>query len=72
MADIAPQTVLGQIFASFIMVTGYAIIIVPTGIFSVELVGAKKQKITTQVCPECASEGHDKNAKYCKFCGSKL
>lgn len=71
--DIAPATVLGQTIASFIMVLGYGILAVPTGIVSVELsrVGIKK-KISTQSCPECSQEGHDIDAIYCKYCGGKL
>lgn len=71
--DIAPQTDLGQFIASFIMITGYAIIAVPTGIVSAEI--AKQDKVlamSTQVCPSCSQEGHDSDAEYCKFCGSKL
>ena len=69
--DIAPQTVLGQTLASLIMIIGYAIIAVPTGI-----VGAQLAKTTprtnTQSCPQCSLEGHDNDAKYCKYCGGKL
>ena len=72
--DIAPQTPLGQTLASVIMIMGYAIIAVPTGIVSVELSNAqsKAKKITTQACPDCSQEGHDADAVFCKFCGAKL
>jgi voltage-gated potassium channel len=71
--DIAPQTSLGQTLASFIMILGYGIIAVPTGIVSAEMVSQKnKEKITTQVCPNCLKEGHDIDAVHCKFCGSHL
>jgi voltage-gated potassium channel len=71
--DIAPQTALGQTLASFIMILGYGIIAVPTGIVSAEMVSQKhKEKITTQVCPNCLKEGHDVDAVHCKFCGSHL
>ena len=63
--DIAPQTVLGQFFASIIMILGYAIIDVPTGMISVEL--ARAEKMNTQSCPSCGKEGHDNNATFCKF-----
>ncbi len=69
--DIAPQTTFGQFVASVVMVMGYAIIAVPTGSVTVELASVSKG-VTTQVCPECWSEGHDKDADYCKFCGEKL
>lgn len=69
--DIAPQTVLGQTLASLIMIIGYAIIAVPTGIVGAEM--AKTNTNTnTQACPQCSLEGHADNAEYCKFCGSKL
>ena len=68
--DIAPQTVLGQFFASIIMILGYAIIAVPTGMISVEL--ALSEKMNTQSCPSCSAEGHENNAKHCKDCGAEL
>jgi voltage-gated potassium channel len=71
--DIAPQTALGQTLASFIMILGYGIIAVPTGIVSAEMVYQKnKEKITTQVCPHCLKEGHDVDAIHCKYCGGHL
>ena len=70
--DIAPQTFLGKVLASVVMIIGYGIIAVPTGIVTVELGMARKQAVTTQVCPECAAEGHDPDAKFCKYCSSKL
>lgn len=71
--DIAPQTDLGQFIASIVMLTGYAIIAVPTGIISAEIARQdKKHEPSTQVCPNCSQEGHDEDAEYCKFCGSKL
>lgn len=71
--DIAPQTVLGQAIASFIMIMGYGIIAVPTGIVSAEMVQQKsKEKISNQRCPHCLKEGHDTDALYCKFCGTVL
>jgi voltage-gated potassium channel len=71
--DIAPQTAMGQTLASVIMILGYGIIAVPTGIVSAEMVQIKsREKITTQVCPHCLKEGHDKDAEYCKYCGGIL
>jgi voltage-gated potassium channel len=69
--DISPQTDLGQILASVIMVMGYGIIAVPTGIVTVGLVRAD-QAITTEACPSCSREGHDPDAVYCKYCGDPL
>lgn len=72
--DISPQTGVGQFFASLVMVLGYAIIAVPTGIMTVELSKASKSKAkpTTQVCQECLREGHDHDARYCKYCGAEI
>ncbi len=70
--DIAPKTVLGQALASMIMILGYAIIAVPTGIVTVELTQAGKSAVTTNACPQCGAEGHDHDALYCKYCGSRL
>ena len=71
--DIAPQTVIGQTLASLIMIIGYAIIAVPTGIVGTELAkSTPKTKVNTQSCSECSLEGHDNDAEYCKYCGYKL
>jgi len=70
--DILPQTAIGKIIASFIMIIGYSIIAIPTGIFTVEFANAFKKNISTQVCLHCNSEGHDQDAKYCKYCGSNI
>lgn len=71
--DIAPQTTLGQTLASIIMIMGYGIIAVPTGIVSSEMISLKRrERLTTQVCPHCLKEGHDIDAVYCKFCGGEI
>jgi voltage-gated potassium channel len=70
--DVSPQTGIGQTIASFIMILGYSIIAVPTGIVSVEMAQAYKVSVSTQACPQCSHEGHDEDAKYCKDCGAKL
>ncbi|WP_417387784.1 ion transporter [Gimesia sp.] len=74
--DAAPVTPMGKFLAAIIMILGYSLIIVPTGIVSAELAhggkGSVETKITTQVCPECMREGHDSNATFCKFCGARL
>lgn len=69
--DIAPQTILGQTIASFVMILGYAIIAVPTGIVTVELQKDKKKQ-EAKACLKCNSKGHDMEALFCKFCGEKL
>ncbi|MEZ5425986.1 MAG: ion transporter [Pyrinomonadaceae bacterium] len=70
--DLSPKTGLGQLFASIVMILGYGIIAVPTGIVTVEMAKASDRSLTTQVCPNCASEGHDADAVHCKYCGEKL
>jgi len=70
--DISPQTPLGQMLSAMIMILGYGIIAVPTGIVTVELGKAVPRKHSTEVCRYCSREGHDNDAVYCKFCGGKL
>ena len=70
--DIAPNTVLGQSLASMLMIIGYAIIAVPTGIMSVEIARAGTGITNTQVCSNCNCSDHADDAKYCKICGGKL
>jgi voltage-gated potassium channel len=70
--DLAPQTTLGRALAALLMIVGYGIIAVPTGIVSAELVEASRGRISTQACPSCASEGHTTDATYCKHCGARL
>jgi len=71
--DIAPQTPLGQFIASIIMILGYAIIAIPTGIVSSELTKSTlNQDVNTQSCPNCLKEKHKDNAIYCYNCGSVL
>jgi voltage-gated potassium channel len=71
--DLSPRTPLGQLIASIVMIIGYGIIAVPTGIVSVELAqAARQQSVSRQSCPACAAEGHDPDARYCKYCGANL
>ena len=70
--DIAPVTALGQLLASCVMILGYAIIAVPTGIITAEFSQARREAATTQVCHHCIKEGHETDAVFCKFCGEKL
>ena len=70
--DISPMTGLGQVLAAVIMICGYGIIAVPTGIVTVEMSRFSEKKISTQACPECSADGHDHDAKFCKYCGSEI
>jgi voltage-gated potassium channel len=71
--DIAPITPLGKFIASFIMLIGYGIIAVPTGIITTEMaIAARSKGHKHETCPNCGREGHDNDAKHCKYCGSVL
>ena len=70
--DLVPLTVLGKTLASLIMVTGYSIIAVPTGIFTAELASALRQEQLQHDCPNCRKELHEPNAAFCSRCGSTL
>jgi voltage-gated potassium channel len=71
--DIFPITTLGKFLASFIMLLGYAIIAVPTGIVTVELTkSARTDQVKGQACPSCSIGGHDPDAVHCKYCGHLL
>ena len=69
--DISPQTPLGQTLAAMVMILGYAILAVPTGIVSVELARADAA-VSTQCCRYCSAEGHAHDAIFCKICGERL
>jgi voltage-gated potassium channel len=70
--DIAPHTLLGKVLASIVMIIGYGIIAVPTGIVTVEIASAARKSISTQCCPQCSADGHDPDAVFCKYCASRL
>ena len=70
--DISPQTNLGQMLSAMIMIMGYGIIAVPTGIVTAELTRTQSMEKTTEVCRYCSREGHAPDASYCKYCGGEL
>ena len=70
--DIAPQTVIGKILASAVMILGYGIIAVPTGIVTVEIAGALRHSTRTEACRECGAEDHASDAVFCKYCSARL
>jgi voltage-gated potassium channel len=70
--DISPQTPLGQALAAIIMIMGYSIIAVPTGIVTAELSQLRQQSVSTRACMACSAEDHDSDANFCKYCGSEL
>ncbi len=70
--DIAPRTPLGMALASAVMILGYGIIAVPTGIVSAELTHARRQPASTKVCPDCGRAHHEPDADFCRICGARL
>ncbi|STY82209.1 MlotiK1 channel [Moraxella veridica] len=70
--DISPKTPIGQAIASMVMITGYAIIAVPTGIFTAELTRTMRPQLQPISCPNCGKFGHATNAKFCDRCGHDL
>ena len=70
--DVAPDTPLGRGLAAVIMIMGYGIIAVPTGIVTLELNEAHRKRANTRTCPECSAEGHSYEASFCWRCGSAL
>jgi voltage-gated potassium channel len=71
--DISPVTPMGKFVASIVMLIGYAIIAVPTGILTHDMaIAARQKKELPESCPTCGREGHDSDATFCKFCGSAL
>lgn len=70
--DIAPQTILGQGLAAMVMMTGYAIIAVPTGIISAEIYRDMKAQRDFRECLSCRRSGHEQDADFCRFCGFEL
>ncbi len=70
--DITPITGVGQFLSAAVMILGYAVLAVPTGIVSAEFIREKNLSFNTKACHYCGHEGHDDDAKFCKFCGEKL
>ena len=70
--DLVPHTGLGKAMATLIMVTGYSIIAVPTGIFTAELATAMRQDSLHHDCPTCHKDHHEPHAAFCSRCGEKL
>ncbi|MBP5077571.1 ion transporter, partial [Pseudomonas chlororaphis] len=70
--DIVPKTVIGQIISSMVMITGYSIIAVPTGIFTAELANAMRGEQLKHDCPVCRKNNHEHGAAFCSRCGNAL
>lgn len=73
--DITPKTDLGRALSAVVMVIGYAIIAVPTGIFTAELsqeMRKQNARVDKRICPKCRKSGHEPDANYCRICGAEL
>lgn len=70
--DLSPKTDLGRFLASVIMILGYAIIAVPTGIITSELTKSKFFNVSNRACPGCGAQGHEADASFCRKCGVSL
>ncbi|WP_342649303.1 ion transporter [Pseudomonas sp. REB1044] len=70
--DIVPRTPLGQVVSSMVMIIGYSIIAVPTGIFTAELANAMRGEQLRHDCPTCAKNTHEPAAAFCSRCGNPL
>jgi len=70
--DMIPQTPLGRLLSTLVMIIGYGIIAIPTGIVTSEIIQAGRKPVTTRHCPNCLTEGHEMDARYCKDCANRL
>ncbi len=70
--DMSPKTPLGQAIATMVMITGYSIIAVPTGIFTSELARNMRPQLNPVTCPNCGKFGHALGADFCDRCGHAL
>lgn len=70
--DIVPKSFAGKFLSSCLIMLGYSLIIVPTGFISAEVIESKRKLLSARACASCVSEGHDSDAKFCKYCGDPL
>jgi voltage-gated potassium channel len=71
--DVIPMTVPGQMLSAVLMILGYGIIAIPTGIVTAELTSVTRpHDLTTRTCPSCLSVGHLVSARFCRDCGETL
>ena len=70
--DMVPQTAAGKLVSTVVMIIGYSIIAIPTGIVTAEIIHAAHPPVTTRHCPECLSEGHRTDARFCRDCGAPM
>jgi voltage-gated potassium channel len=71
--DITPKTDFGRLVASFMMLLGWGVLAVPTGIVTAEMTARRTSRLVLRrVCPGCGAVGHDADAGYCRLCGAAL
>jgi len=70
--DTVPRSAPGKFLSAVLILLGYSLIIVPTGFVSAEIIESRQKRITTRSCSSCITEGHDLDAKYCKYCGDEI
>jgi Ion transport protein. len=70
--DITPHTPLGRIVASVLILIGYSVIAIPTGLITTHMSNEYNKRRNARVCPQCHHSGHEENARYCNACGSEL
>ncbi len=70
--DTVPKSPPGKFLSAVLILLGYSLIIVPTGFVSAEILESRRKPISTRSCSTCISEGHDADAKYCKYCSEEL
>ncbi|MGE5651358.1 ion transporter [Noviherbaspirillum sp. UKPF54] len=71
--DMTPHSDIGKAIASLMMLLGWGVLAVPTGIVTAEMTTQRLTRVvTTRTCPNCLSEGHEASAQYCKDCGAHL
>ena len=70
--DTVPKSPPGKFLSAILILLGYSLIIVPTGFVSAEVIEARRKPITARSCSQCITEGHDTDAKYCKYCSAEL
>ncbi|MCS2167813.1 ion transporter [Scandinavium manionii] len=70
--DIAPHTGVGRFVASLLILIGYSVIAIPTGLITTHMSNEYQNRRSTRICPKCRHTGHEKNANYCSTCGTSL
>ncbi len=70
--DVVPQTGFGQAIAALVMLVGYSVIAVPTGIFTSEVLMEMQRQRSERACPRCTTFGHESDARFCRHCGTAL